>query len=314
MPFSLRKRPTDCVGLDIDGGFLAAVGIDGNSIITLAGAELAPRVVTDGEVTDPEALSEALKDLFRAHKLPRHVRLGVANQQIVVRQLEMPMIEDPVARDAAVRFQAAEMIAMPLDETVLDYQPIGAIESPDGVVRQRLLVVAARESMIDRLMAAVRGAGLKADGIDLNAFALVRMLGDDGDEMLDSTQPARVICHLGGVTNLAIAAGPICLFTRPLQTVWSGDDDDAAVNSLAEEIRLSLDFHMAQPNARAVESVVLAGPGATDERVATELSGRTGLPVSVGEPLGAFGDHTVPTGDDPARYTVAAGLALGARS
>ncbi len=70
MPFSLRNRPTDCVGLDIDGGFLAAVAIDGNSITSVASAELSPRIVTDGEVTDPEALSAALKDLFRAHKLP----------------------------------------------------------------------------------------------------------------------------------------------------------------------------------------------------------------------------------------------------
>ena len=48
---------------------------------------------------------------------------------------------------------------------------------------------------------------------DLNAFALVRALGhgapDDG---------ARVYCHLGGITNLAIAVGQSCLFTRPLAT------------------------------------------------------------------------------------------------
>ena len=87
-----------------------------------------------------------------------------------------------------------------------------------------------------------------------------------------TTQPARVLCHLGGVTNLAIAAGPICLFTRPLQTVWSADDE-SVVSSLAEEIRLSLDFHMAQPNATPVNSIVLSGPGATDELVANELGG-----------------------------------------
>ena len=310
MPFSLRNRPSSAVGLDIDGSFLAAVAVDGKSITGLASAELAPRVATDGEVTDPEALSAALKDLFRTHDLPRRVRLGVANHQIVVRQMEMPMIEDPAERDAAVRFQAAEAIAMPLEEAVLNYQPIGAIEGQDGHVRQRLLVVAARESMIRRLVDAVRGAGLKPDGIDLNAFALVRMLGDNDREALEVGHTARVICHLGGVTNLAIAAGPICLFTRPLQTAWSSDDD-GLVDSLAEEITLSIDFHMAQPNARAVDSVVLSGPGATDERVANELASRTGLPVSVGEPLGVFGDHTVPVGDDPARYTVAAGLALG---
>ena len=124
------------------------------------------------------------------------------------------------------------------------------------------------------------------------------------------TQPARVLCHLGGVTNLAIASGPNCLFTRPLQTVWSADDE-GVVSSLAEEIRLSLDYHMAQPNAVPVNSIVLSGPGATDELVANELGSRTGLPVSVGEPLGRWARTPCPPRKIPRGITVAAGLALG---
>lgn len=314
MNFSFSKKTSEAVGLDVDGGYLAAAVVDDGSIGRLASAELAPGVTADGEVKDPAALSAAIKDLFRSHKLPERVRLGVANQQIVVRQMEIPMIEKLPERDAAVRFMAAEAIAMPLEEAVLDYQQIGAFEGPDGGVRERILVVAARASMINKLLEAVRGAGLKPDGIDLSAFALVRMFADPvqatPEEALESPQPARVLCHLGGVTNVAIAAGPICLFTRPLQTVWSADDE-GVVSSLAEEIRLSLDFHMAQPNAIPVNSIVLSGPGATDELVANELGARTGLPVSVGEPLGALGTHTVPSHEDPARFTVAAGLALG---
>ena len=56
----------------------------------------------------------------------------MANQQIVVRVIELPRIEDEKQRDAAVRFQAAEAIAMPLDEAVLDHQLAGYTEAPDG--------------------------------------------------------------------------------------------------------------------------------------------------------------------------------------
>ena len=310
MNLSFGKKNSEAVGLDVDGGFLAAAVVDGGSIGRMASVELAPGVAADGEVRDPAALSAALRDMFRTHKLPERVRLGVANQQIVVRQMELPLIENLDERDAAVRFMAADAIAMPLEEAILDYQPIGAFEGPDGVVHERVLVVAARQSMVSRLLEAVRGAGLKPDGIDLSAFALVRVFEAAGNAEPGLPQTARVLCHLGGVTNVAIAAGPICLFTRPLQTVWS-PDDEGVVSSLAEEIRLSLDFHMAQPNALPVESIVLSGPGATDELVANELGARTGLPVSVGEPLGSLGTHTVPSHDDPARFTVAAGLALG---
>src|SRR5680860_1450965 len=288
MQISLSKRPQGTVGLDVDGSFVAAAIVDGGTIGKVASTELAAGVATDGEVVDPHMLSAALKEFFKRHGLPKTVHLGVANQQIVVRQLEIPLIQDEGERDAAVRFQAAEAIAMPLDEAVVDYQAIGVSQGTDGVARERLLVVAARESMVSQLVAAVKGAGLKPASVDLNAFALVRMLADP-----------------------AIAVGSTCVFTRPLRAVWSAEDEGAAA-SLAEEIRLSIDFHMTQPEASPVRQVVLTGPGAADGLLASDLADRTGLDVTVADPLGRLGTHTVPTDDDPYRYTVAAGLALGA--
>src|SRR4051794_38906992 len=242
------------VGLDLDGQFLAAVQASSDNVNRAISVDLPPGVITDGEVTDVEALSEALRDFFKKHDLPRRVRLGVSNQQIVVRHLELPRIENPDELATAVRFQASEAIAMPLDEVVLDHQVIGETVTPDGTVRLRVVVVAAREAMISRVVDAVRGAGLRPEGIDLNAFALVRTLSLPAD----SAESARVYCHLAGVTNLAIAIGPICLFTRPLSTAWQEDDEQAAAAALAEEIRLSVDFYMAQPEARWVGEVVLS--------------------------------------------------------
>lgn len=90
--------------------------------------------------------------------------------------------------------------------------------------------------------------------------------------------------------------------------MWNGDD--AAIGSLVEEIRLSVDFYMGQPESQPVDGIVLSGPGSRDEHLVSELSARSGLPVSVAQPLGAHPIDTVPA-DDPFRYTVAAGLALG---
>ena len=96
--------------------------------------------------------------------------------------IELPRIEDEKQRDAAVRFQAAEAIAMPLDEAVLDHQVAGYTEAPDGSPRMQVVVVAARRSMIEALLEAAKQAGLKPEGIDLDAFALVRMLAVATDD------------------------------------------------------------------------------------------------------------------------------------
>jgi type IV pilus assembly protein PilM len=307
MALALSKNSNrGTVGLDLDGAFIAAVQTSADGVSRAASTELAPGVISDGEVTDVTALTDALRDFFKSNGLPKRVRLGIANQQIVVRQMEIPKIEDDKERDAAVRFQAAEAIAMPLEEVVLDHQVVGETVSPEGSARLRVVVVAARESMIARVVEAVRDAGLRPEGIDLNAFALVRTLAVPSD----STETARVFCHLGGVTNLAIAVGTSCLFTRPLSTQWDSDDDSVAA-ALAEEIRLSIDFYMAQPEARWVGEIVLSGPGSRRENLSEELSGLIEVPVSVAEPLGRLQAGKLPIGEDPYRHTVAAGLALG---
>ena len=308
MALALRKNNNRApVGLDLDGAFLAAVQTADNGIERAVSAELAPGVIRDGEVADVAALSDALKEFFKEYQLPRRVRLGVSNQQIVVRQLDLPKIDDEAERTAAVRFQAAEAIAMPLEEVVLDHQVIGETISPEGAARQRVVVVAAREAMISRVVEACKGAGLKAEAIDLDAFALVRALATASAP----DDSARVYCHLAGITNLAIALGSSCLFTRPLSTAWD-EQDESVANALAEEIRLSIDFYMAQPEARWVGEVVLSGPGSRREGLVDELSGLLQLPVQIAEPLGNLDATKLPVGEDPYRHTVAAGLALGA--
>jgi type IV pilus assembly protein PilM len=308
MALALRKNNNRApVGLDLDGAFLSAVQTSDAGIERAVSTELAPGVIRDGEVADVAALSDALKDFFKEHQLPKRVRLGVSNQQIVVRQLDLPKIDDEKERAAAVRFQAAEAIAMPLEEVVLDHQVIGETISPEGAARQRVVVVAAREAMIARVVEACKGAGLKAEAIDLDAFALVRALATASAP----DDSARVYCHLAGITNLAIALGSSCLFTRPLSTAWD-EQDEGVANALAEEIRLSIDFYMAQPEARWVGEVVLSGPGSRRDGLVDELSGLLQLPVSIAEPLGNLDAAKLPVGEDPYRHTVAAGLALGA--
>jgi len=318
-----KKNPRGSVGLDLDGAFVAAVQADNGRISRAASMELPSGVITDGEVADVERLTESLKTFFKENDLPTRVRLGVSNQQIVVRHLELPLIEEEAELAAAVRFQAAEAIAMPPDEAVLDYQVVGQATSAEGSPRLRVVVVAARQAMIERFVEGVRGAGLKPEGIDLNAFALVRALAKA--EAADANTPAAadelgalpgqelacVYCHLGGVTNLAVAVGTNCLFTRPLSTDWS-EAGEFVASALAEEIRLSIDFYMAQPDARPVGEVQLSGPGSTADGLAEELKALIHLPVAVADPLGGLDVNGALDGEDPHRHTVAAGLALGA--
>ena len=166
------------VGLDIEASSIAATELELNGGVRVGGYGVGPLdagVFREGEVQEPDELAAALKDLFNGNKLARNVRLGVANQRVIVRALRVPPIENPDELATAIRFQAQDHIPMPLDQAVLDWQiipPQPGIESRDLEV----VVVAARRDMLMRAMEAVEGAGLRLVGIDHSAFGLIRAL------------------------------------------------------------------------------------------------------------------------------------------
>ena len=308
MSLSLRKNSSGgTVGLDIDGRYLAAAQVDsGGRVLRGASLELPEGLVRDGEVVNRDGLAEALKNFVAENGLPKRVRLGVANQQIVVRVVELPRIEDEKQRDAAVRFQAAEAIAMPLDEAVLDHQVAGYTEA-----RRRLPAHAGRARgrapLDDRGTA--RGRQARRPQAGGHRPRRLRARSHPRDRIGDSPDDgARVYCHLGGVSNLAIAVGTACFFTRPLSAVW--DDEDAGAR-LADEIRLSIDYYMTQPQAKPVGEVVLSGVGSVDDQLVESLGIHLGLPTTVAAPLGVLDPSALQGGADPHRLTVAAGLAMG---
>ena len=165
--------------------------------------------VREGEVVDQAALSESLRELFAENKFGKRVRVGIANQRTVMRTLELPPVTDRKELAAAVRFQAQDQVPMPLNNAVLDFHPLGVVDTPAGP-RQRVVLVAAQRDMVEQLLAAVRAAGLTPEGVDLSAFALIRSLHHREED-----QSARVLyLNVDGLTNLAIADGTICRFTR----------------------------------------------------------------------------------------------------
>jgi type IV pilus assembly protein PilM len=228
-----RRGGVDVVGLDIQPGHVAAVQARVNGSIVVkhaAGAPLPADTVREGEVLDEGVLSETLRELFKDSRLSRRVRLGVANQRTVLRTLELPPVTDRKELAAAVNFQAQDQVPMPLSNAVLDFHPLGIFETPDGP-RQRVVLVAAQRDMIQRLLAAVRDAGLRPEGVDLSAFALIRSL-----YRRDAEHAGRVLyLNVDGLTNMAIAEGTTCSFTRVV-----GGGMEAMASELAERRSIPL--------------------------------------------------------------------------
>jgi type IV pilus assembly protein PilM len=220
------------IGLKIGASQLAAARVSNNGSAELrqvAREPLAAGIVVGGELRDPDALAEALKDFFTKHGLPKKgVRLGIANNRIGVRTFEIAGIEDQKQLANAIRFRAQETLPIPIDEAVLDYQVLGESVGEDGQSIKRVLLVVAYRELIDRYVDACKKAGITLAGIDLEAFALLRALQAPQDGVGTDASAALVVVAIGHErSTFAVSDGRVCEFTRVLE--WGGSALNVAI-------------------------------------------------------------------------------------
>jgi type IV pilus assembly protein PilM len=308
------------VGLDIGTTAVRAAEVSvrrGQAVLERIGqAGLPEGAVVDGEVIDPAAVAVAIKDLWRRTRISsRQVIFGVANQRVVVRLVEVPWMQpDELRRSLA--FQAGDYLPIPVDQTELDYAVIGELEASGGQRLLRVLLVAAQKEMLAGHLRAVREAGLRPVGIDLNPIALLRSLGpvagfgEGAEALIDvGARITNMVVHDNGVlrfVRILLMGGEDVTSTlervleldrdaaeRTKLAASAGDDVDPEAGDLVgqrldavvEEVRGSLDFYRSQQDATPLGRVVVSGGGSLLGPLVERLQDAIGVPVERGRTL-----------------------------
>lgn len=333
----LSRFGSRTIGLDVDRGSLKAVQVSpsGNSYaLNHVGYRRLPYgAIVDGEVADHDLLASELREFWAAHDFRgKSVLLGLSNQKIVVRLLEMPRMSDEDLK-GAIHFEAQDSIPLPLDEAVLDYISLGP--GPEGSDLDRILIVAAQTEMVRRFTSAARSAGLNPAGVDVKALSLARSTLP----LFAGEERAVVLLDVGAeLTNLVVAQernpmlarflpGGVEQISRSVSSFAGVPEEEAerqllspevhigyeqpqiegergsepetdpailydvrrgvedAVQSLAEDIQRSIEYHYSQPGSREVAQVVVSGEGTMISGFESYLGELLGIPVSRGHPL-----------------------------
>jgi type IV pilus assembly protein PilM len=342
--------PTSAVGIDIGTRTITVAEVKqgrGPATITnFGGVELPQDAVREGEILDIPAAAEALRELVSSAKVSsKKVWLGVANQRVVVRQIDLPWVEPKEMRES-LRYQVQEHIPIPVEEAELDVHVVEEFTNDAGERYQRVLLVAGHRDMVTAHVEVATQAGLKPIGVDLNPFAILRAMGDTSP----LEQGRQVLVDIGaGVTNIIVHETGVPTFVRIL--VMGGDSltmalssglgieredaearkrqlqvgvgDDVASRIAAEqaeqfvdEIRSSLDYYQAQTGSSRLSGVLLTGGGATLTGLDRRLEAALRLPVELGSPFDRWdAKDTVYGPEDLKRVgpslATAVGLALG---
>jgi len=314
------------VGLDIGtSGVRAAELSRGKGPVTLerfGQVALPPGAVRDGEVVDTQVVADAIKQLWAQAKFStKKVVVGVANQKVVVRQVDLPWLPMGELRKS-LAFQVQDYIPMPVEQAILDFHPLEEFTTESGERRLRVLLVAAARDMVGSAIGAAERAGLTASLVDLNSFAVLRSLVtlDNG---LGSLEAEALVDVGASVTNIVVHQGGVPRFVRIL-LMGGADITDALVERLGvpadqaesvkqssglavvagtaethpasrtieatgsafvEEVRGSLDYYLAQPGAARVARVVVSGGGSRLSGLVERLSAATRLPVQRAHPM-----------------------------
>ncbi len=251
-----RRGGGKVVGLKIGASQLAAAVVEEQNgrpeLVELARTPLEAGIVVDGEIRDPEALTNALRSFFADNKLPtRNVRIGIASNRIGVRTLEIAGVDDSARFDNAVRFKAHEVLPIAGSESVLDYRVLDERQTPTGETTRRILLVVAPRDQVAPYAEAAQRAGLKLAGIDLESLGLLRAFVEPQDAgARKATDTATVVVAIGHeASTLMVSGGGVCEFTRVFD--WGG-------NTLQEAIVQELDVRPAEA-ATILRHLSLAG-------------------------------------------------------
>jgi type IV pilus assembly protein PilM len=198
-------------------------------IVRAAQVPLRPGVVEAGEVRQPEAVAEALRELWsKSGVKSKQVHLGVGNQRVVVREVALPWLPEKELRDT-LGFQVQEFIPMPAEEAVLDFDPLGEMDQ-GGRRMVRILLVAAHKPMVNALVEAALAAKLDPQGVDLSPFAVTRAVGTgDSGLDLDSSGDEAIVDIGAQVTSICVHDRGVTRFVRMLPS--GGRDITLAIAS-----------------------------------------------------------------------------------
>ena len=320
MAFGLSSKAA--IGLDIGASAVRAAQVTGTraspSLSAFGQVALPPGAVVDGEIRDPGPVSEAIAQLWKRAKLrSKQAVVGIANQRVVVRQVDLPFLEESEFR-SALRFQAADYIPMPVDEAQLDFIVLNDYVTDNQDHMMRVLLVAAATEMVESFVDTMGAAGIQPAGVDLVPFAVARAVSSVARGESGAGGSEAIVDVGAGVTNIVVHHNGEPRFVRIL--LVGGDDAttsiaelqdipfeeaeavkfDAAtgvatddvkriirtqVDSLVEEVRGSLDYYLSQEDSEPVVSIILTGGGSLTPGLAQRVEETLRTPVVSATPL-----------------------------
>ncbi len=321
MFFGNKNKPL--LGLDITTSSIKLIELSQsgkNFRVESYAAEATPaNAVNEKNIVDAQAVGDAIRRAVkRSGAKTRDVAIAISGDAAITKVIQMPATLSERDMEGQVEIQADQYIPFPMEEVSFDYE----IQGPNAADPDMLdvLLVATRTDNVDQRQAAVEAAGLAAQVVDVEAFAL-----ENACQLLTHQVPnggigqAIAVVDIGASsTTFSVLEDMRVTYTRDfsfggqqlteeiMRTYGLSMEDagrakkegglpsnyqpevlDPFIDDMTQQVSRSLQFYLASGGGREQPDLVLVCGGCANiPGISDVISSRVGIPTEIGDPMG----------------------------
>src|SRR5262245_9400122 len=162
--FAMRNKLL--VGVDIGTYSIKVVRLKqkgkGYQLLNFGIMPLHPEAIVDGNISEAEAIIEAIRNLMRMEKIKsKEVATAVSGQSVIVKRIRVPQMTEKELTEA-IQGEAEQHIPFEIAEVNLDFQILPAAQGDDERLENQMdvLLVATKKAKIRDYTSLLMAAGL----------------------------------------------------------------------------------------------------------------------------------------------------------
>jgi len=245
------------VGLDIGSSSVKLVHLKeakrGHQLLAYGWAPLPPEAIVDGALMNSTAIVQAIQELVAQQKVKaKEVAIGVRGHSVIIKKISLPRMSQEEL-DESIQWEAEQYIPFDVKDVNIDTQIL--TPEADAAGQMDVLLVAAKKDMINDYTSVCAEAGLSANVVDVDAFAVQNAF--ETNYAPATGQPVVLINVGAAVTNINVVMNGMATFTR---------DITMGGNAFTEEIQKQLNISYEE-----AEALKVGGQGEADAVVPQEV-------------------------------------------
>ncbi|MFQ5610179.1 MAG: type IV pilus assembly protein PilM, partial [Woeseiaceae bacterium] len=275
-----------------------------------------PSSVSEKAIVDAKAVGEAIRRAVkRAGAKATDVAVAISGDAAITKVIQMPSSLSERDLEGQVEIQADQYIPFPMEEVSFDYEVVGPNDKDPELMD--VLLVATRTDNVEQRQSAVNAAGLAAQVVDVEAFALENACQLLSHQIPDGGmgQSVAVVDIGASSTTFSVLQDLKVIYTRDfnfggqqltevgplpaqrkagrakkqggLPSNYQPEVLEPFIDDMTQQVSRSLQFYLASGGGREQPDMILVCGGCANiPGIADVISSRVGIPTEVGDPLG----------------------------